>query len=116
MTQRWRNAAILIMITILLLPMGLIVRPAFAADTTVVQVTGGQNFTVAVRSDGSVWTWGDNARGELGNGSVNAGSSIPTQVAGLSNVVSVSARGYFILALKQDGTVWAWGQNTFGQL
>jgi hypothetical protein len=99
MIQRWRNATILLMITILLLPMGLNVRPAFAADTTIVQVTGGQNFTVAVRSDGSVWTWGDNLRGELGNGSINAGSPLPVQVIGLTNVVSVSEARWYGLGL-----------------
>ncbi|WP_424359021.1 RCC1 domain-containing protein [Methanocella sp. MCL-LM] len=73
--------------------------------------------TLAIASDGTVWAWGDNSRGELGNGETSMGYiSHPVQVKGLTNAVSVAAGSYFSLAVKDDGTVWAWGDNSRGQL
>jgi alpha-tubulin suppressor-like RCC1 family protein len=70
--------------------------------------------TVALKSDGTVWTWGRGGEGQLGNG-VTDDSSSPKQVAGISGVTAVAASTH-TLALKSDGTVWAWGANYFGQL
>jgi alpha-tubulin suppressor-like RCC1 family protein len=82
-------------------------------------IAEGWNFSVALRADGTVWAWGGNFQGELGNGT-GASSRLPVQVKDglgfLSSVVSISAGGYTTLALKSDGTVWAWGDNAFGQL
>jgi alpha-tubulin suppressor-like RCC1 family protein len=63
----------------------------------------------------SAWAWGNNAIGQLGNGTVN-GSLVPVQINGLSSVVAISGGKYHSLALTSDGTVWAWGDNEFGQL
>ena len=81
-----------------------------------ISVAGGQYHSVALRSDGSVWAWGLNGNGQLGNGSTTA-SSTPVQVTGLpTTVTAIAAGGYFSLALLSNGTVWAWGSNNSGQL
>jgi len=73
--------------------------------------------SIALKSDGSVWTWGNNSSGQLGDGTNNE-SHVPIPVPSLtSNVVAVSAsQSFSSLALKDDGTVWAWGYNSSGQL
>jgi len=63
----------------------------------------------------TVYTWGDNSAGELGDGSL-APASKPVAVGGLSGVQAIAAGGRHVLALLSGGTVMAWGDNTFGQL
>lgn len=94
--------------------------------TDIVALSGGQAFALALRSNGTVVSWGYNGAGQRGDGtSVNTGcfcNPTPGQVtinaAGdpLTNVVAVSAGTSHSLALKADGTVWAWGDNGFGQI
>jgi alpha-tubulin suppressor-like RCC1 family protein len=81
-----------------------------------VAVAAGGAHSLVVRQDGTVWAWGDNFRGQLGNGTRDSGQTTPAQVPGLSDVVAVAAGWEHSLALKLDGTVWAWGSNHFGQL
>ncbi|REE94927.1 S8 family serine peptidase [Thermomonospora umbrina] len=78
-------------------------------------VSGGVGHSLALKTDGTVWAWGDNANGQLGDGTTTDRLT-PVQVSGLNGVVAVSAGGFFSLALKSDGTVWAWGSNGAGQL
>lgn len=92
-------------------------------DTSVGQYSP-SSFSLAVRSDGTVWSWGIGYYGELGNGSsgsfnyslVPAAVKSPDGTGLLSGVTSISANGTHVLALKTDGTIWAWGRNNFGQL
>ncbi|WP_435925695.1 S-layer homology domain-containing protein [Paenibacillus sp. DYY-L-2] len=63
---------------------------------------------MVLKKDGTVWTWGDNILGQLGNGTTEE-SSVPVQVANLNNVIAISAGVYHNMALKSDGTVWVWG-------
>jgi len=65
--------------------------------------------------DGTVWAWGRGDQGQIGNGTT-ATSVLPTQVNGLSGVISVAATTYGAYALKDDGTVWAWGGGHNGEL
>ena len=74
-----------------------------------------QNSTVALKSDGTVWTWGAGAQGQLGNGS-NADQSSPVQVTGLSNIVYISSGLYHAYALSNTGVIHAWGNNGASQL
>lgn len=78
-------------------------------------ISTGNAHTLAARSDGTVWAWGYNNKGQLGNGTTSDSSS-PMQVSGLTKIVAVAAGDYFSLGLKSDGTVWAWGDNGAGQL
>ena len=72
------------------------------------------NHTVALDSDGNVWTWGYNREGQLGDGSTISRQE-PKQLNDLKNIIAVDADRH-TLALKSDGTVWSWGKNNFGQL
>ncbi|MBI4947259.1 MAG: T9SS type A sorting domain-containing protein [Bacteroidetes bacterium] len=71
--------------------------------------------SLALKSDGTLWAWGWNANGQLGDGTT-ATKLTPVQVSGLTGITAVSAGAYYSLARKSDGTVWAWGYNNFGQL
>src|SRR5262249_19254446 len=82
----------------------------------VVAVAMGVSHTVALRSDGTVWTWGDNAQGQLGDGGVLASRSVPGLVSGLTDIVAIAAGFDHTLALKSDGSVYAWGDNFGGQI
>jgi alpha-tubulin suppressor-like RCC1 family protein len=95
----------------------------------IVQFWGGGRHSIALLADGSVWTWGSNVSGKLGNGETSASYSdtshdsfVPLKVHGpgnvgyLSAVVAISAGEGHNLALKSDGTVWAWGWNGVAQL
>lgn len=69
---------------------------------------------VALKADGTVWTWGA-AAGSLGNGET-VGRDTPGMVAGLSGVYGISASGAHVMALQSDYSIQAWGQNQQGQL
>jgi alpha-tubulin suppressor-like RCC1 family protein len=73
--------------------------------------------TIVILADGSVWTWGNNSRGQLGDGST-ADSRVPVRVnvpAGVT-FVTVNSGGYACYAIDSSGTLWAWGGNQNGQL
>jgi alpha-tubulin suppressor-like RCC1 family protein len=67
-----------------------------------------------IQPNGTLWSWGYNAQGQLGVGNTTVYSS-PKQVGALTNWLSVSG-GYGMVALKTDGTLWTWGYNAYGQL
>ncbi len=66
------------------------------------------NASFAVRSDGSVWAWGDNTYGQLGDGTTTSRYP-PVQVQGLPAMRSISAGAYHAVAIARDGGVWTWG-------
>jgi alpha-tubulin suppressor-like RCC1 family protein len=80
--------------------------------------TGGYSQTMAIRTDGTLWKWGSNLQGEMGIGiSGTAGRrSSPVQIGTETNWASSVVGSYSALAIRTDGTLWAWGSNTSGQL
>ena len=79
-------------------------------------VSAGSGHTAAVKSDATLWAWGYNFFGQLGNGT-NTDSNVPVQEStASSDWSSVSAGGYYSAAIKSDGTLWAWGLNDHGEL
>jgi alpha-tubulin suppressor-like RCC1 family protein len=78
-------------------------------------VANGNWHSVGLRADGTVWCWGPNWFGELGDNSLTP-SAVPVQALGLSNVVAVAAGSGFSMALGADGTVFTWGDNNFSTL
>ncbi|MBI2345354.1 MAG: Ig-like domain-containing protein [Deltaproteobacteria bacterium] len=84
-------------------------------------VAGGLYHSLALLDDGTVWAWGHNGFGQLGDGTTTQRTT-PVQVLGqggigyLTNIVAIATQGTHSLALRDDGTVWAWGYNGEGQL
>ncbi|ETR68383.1 MAG: hypothetical protein OMM_10587, partial [Candidatus Magnetoglobus multicellularis str. Araruama] len=81
----------------------------------VTEIISGYFHTLALKNDGTVWAWGYNNYGQLGDGTTTDKSS-PIQVPGMDNVIELATGYDHNLALKNDGTVWAWGLNDYGQL
>ncbi|ETR66986.1 MAG: hypothetical protein OMM_05382 [Candidatus Magnetoglobus multicellularis str. Araruama] len=76
--------------------------------SNIVSIQSGSSHNLALRSDGTVWSWGFNGNGELGDGS-RIDQSLPVQILPLNNIVGIAAGDHHCLALQADGTVWAWG-------
>jgi hypothetical protein len=84
----------------------------------VVSIAGGLNTAYALLSNGHVVAWGKNSYGQSGKAPGIAGNAIyqPMLIHGLSDITAISAGDRGALALKANGTVWAWGENNYGQL
>ena len=82
----------------------------------IVAMSAGINYSLALKSDGTVWACGNNDKGQLGNGTFNSTLGFVHQVSNLTNIVAIAGGSTHCLALKADGTVWAWGNNDNGQL
>lgn len=78
-------------------------------------ISSGERFNAAIKTDGTLWSWGDNRYGQLGLGDTTNYSS-PVQVGSLTDWASVSCGRGHTLAIKTDGTLWSWGRNDKGQL
>ena len=88
----------------------LVASPLFAQT-----LAGGVAHTVVLKSDGTVWAFGNNSFGQLGD-NTTTNSSIPIQVSGLTGVVAVAAGAYHSMALTSTGDVYVWGANANGQV
>jgi len=91
--------------------------------TGVTLISAGNQHVVAMKSDGTVWTWGSNSNGQLGIGDLTVTSSaVPKSAgltgitAGLTGIISVEAGDDYTLALDKDLKLWAWGSNSNGRL
>jgi alpha-tubulin suppressor-like RCC1 family protein len=78
-------------------------------------VSAGEDHTVAIKTDGTLWAWGENGAGQLGDGT-NINRNTPMQIGTDNNWQSISAGWHHTIAIKTDGTLWAWGANWYGQL
>ena len=78
----------------------------------------GQRYSVALKTDGSIWAWGNNSVGQLGVGDSGEKTdrAAPVQVGQDNDWAAVAAGGYHTLALKANGGLWAWGGNQLGQV
>ena len=83
----------------------------------VVDIAAGYEHSIVIKADGTVWAWGSNYTNQLGDGSPRSTfQDVPVQVISLTDIVRVVSSYDHSLALKRDGTVWAWGRNSSGQL
>jgi alpha-tubulin suppressor-like RCC1 family protein len=73
------------------------------------------NFGVAIKTDGTLWSWGRNNQGNLGQNNT-ANLSSPVQIGSDTNWSQVSCGDYAVLAVKTNGTLWSWGSNNDGKL
>ena len=85
------------------------------ATTAAGLIAAGEYHSLAVDDTGTVWSWGDNTYGQLGDGTTT-GHTSPVKVTGLTSATQVTAGLVSSAALNTDGTVQAWGNNTYGQL
>jgi alpha-tubulin suppressor-like RCC1 family protein len=93
----------------------LLVLAASSVASAGPSVAAGSAHSVVLTDTGTVWAWGYNANGQLGDGSTTT-RSIPTWVSSITGVTAIAAGDNSTYALKTDGTVWAWGANSSGQL
>jgi alpha-tubulin suppressor-like RCC1 family protein len=80
------------------------------------RLSAGQLHIVAIRADGSLWSWGGNFDGQLGIGSTVDRTNAPQRVVGDAHWMAVSAGFVHTLALREDGTLWTWGSADGGRL
>lgn len=80
------------------------------------RVSAGALHDAAIRTNGTLWAWGRNDLGQLGDGTIVNRSSPVSVVGGFTDWRQVSARGYHTLAIRSNGTLWSWGNNYRGQL
>jgi M6 family metalloprotease-like protein len=80
-----------------------------------VKIAAGGSHTADIQTDGSLWAWGQNNNGQMGDDTI-IGKAVPVRVGTDNDWVSVSAVGSSTLALKRDGSLWAWGRNIYSLL
>jgi len=81
--------------------------------TGVAAVAAGAKHFAALKRDGTIWTWGENDTGQLGDGTTTPRDT-PRRVMGIGSVISLAAGNNVTLAVKKDGSVWGWGRNIYG--
>ena len=80
-----------------------------------VNVNAGVSHSLAVKEDGSLWAWGRNRCGQLGD-ETTIDKNVPVEIESIKNVVYVAAGTDYTFAIKEDGSLWGWGYNSNGQL
>jgi alpha-tubulin suppressor-like RCC1 family protein len=87
-----------------------------AGGTNWKQVAISQKACAAIKTDGTLWVWGDNSYGQLGNNTIVKKSSPVQTISGGTNWKQISVNTNNMAAIKTDGTLWVWGDNSYGQL
>jgi alpha-tubulin suppressor-like RCC1 family protein len=90
--------------------------PVFGGGTNWKQVSAGYRQASAIKTDGTLWTWGNNSYGQLGVNDTNTRCTPVQTSAGGNNWKQVSCGGGHTAAIKTDGTLWTWGGNLMGQI
>jgi len=85
-------------------------------DTKIEDVVAYGDTAFAIDNNGDVWVWGSNQHGQFGNGTTESSSITPIKISNISNVISLRSSFSHVIALKNDGTVWTWGDNDNGDL
>ena len=88
----------------------------FAGGTNWKQVSMGESHTIAVKTDGTLWAWGRNDSGQLGDNTTTDRSTPVTTFSGGTNWKQIDCGVYYTVGIKNDGTLWTWGINGNGQL
>jgi alpha-tubulin suppressor-like RCC1 family protein len=88
------------------------------SGTTWSQIADGTRGSAAIKTDGTLWLWGNNQYGQLGQGSTSVTVNSPTQIGALTNWSAVDIGNSGVIATKTNGTLWMWGGNyrNFGML
>lgn len=83
-----------------------------------IQIQGAGTHTIALRANGTIWSWGGNSsKGCLGNGSTTGSSTSPISVVGgFTDWVQISSSMYHTLAIRSNGSAWGWGYNQAGRI
>ena len=93
-----------------------ILRPEKASnDTTWVQLSAGLTFSMGLKSNGTIWSWGSGYHGQLGKGN-NSSTNSPSLVNANTDWKQISAGNQSAAAIKNNGTLRTWGRNEYGQL
>ena len=96
--------------------------PNQVAGSTWARASGfpGHHSALAVKTDGTLWSWGQNEYGQLGHGNTSGANAGPVQIGSgtdwSSSSYSIHMSGYYGMAIKTDGTLWMWGSNQGGML
>jgi len=90
--------------------------PVRSIASNVVAVAAGQYYSLIIKTNGTLWGMGFNLFGQLGNGTMGIGNNYPTPISVASNVVAMAAGTIHSVFVKTNGTLWAMGNNSYGQL
>jgi len=116
----FRKISLVLVMVLMIMPanafgLGVIDVSETTGFTTRPMIVAGNNHSVALTHTGTVYAWGSNWRGKLGDGT-NVNRPHPTRVRGLYNIIYIATGENHVLAVNQNGYVWAWGNNSYGQL
>ncbi|MCL2838535.1 MAG: hypothetical protein FWE04_05675 [Oscillospiraceae bacterium] len=114
-TKKYINIILVICMIVILIPLGTSSLITLSSGA-VFMVSAGNNHTLMIRNDGTLWAWGGNANGRLGNGNTNNSAVMITPNGPAGPWIWVSAGGHHSLAVLNDGTLWSWGYNGQNQL
>lgn len=90
--------------------------PVYNAGPAWSKISAGNHFTCGIKTDGTLWCWGSEGSGRLGNGSTSSTQNIPVQVGVETGWRDISAGNQFACGVKNDGTAWCWGSDANAQL
>lgn len=85
-------------------------------DSTWTKISNGFHFSIGLKNNGTIWVWGRNGRSQLGLPGTITNRTSPVILNSDTDWVAIAAGGEYVLALKNNGTLWAWGYNFNGQL